>query len=150
MTRTTAIPQTFRIGELARRAGVRVDTVRYYEKRGLLPRPARLASGYRDFGPDSLRRLAFIRRAQRLGFSLEEIAELLRLSSDIRARCSDLRDVAAARRADIEARLRDLDRMRTALTQLMECCDADLELAQCPILECLPGGEVDAARPSCD
>ena len=150
MRRTTNDDRSWRIGELARRAGVRVDTVRYYEKRGLLPPAGRLASGYRDYGPQSLRRLGFIRRAQRLGFSLDEIAELLRLSEDVRARCSDMRELAVARRDDIEARLQDLERMRRALTQLLECCDHERELAQCPILECLPGDSEDAARPACD
>src|SRR5215467_5078830 len=96
------------IGELAKSAGVNVETVRYYERRGLLPKPPRGASGYRLFPPEALRRLQFIRRAQELGFSLDEICELLALRMSPKARCAAVKARAEAKIADIESRISTL------------------------------------------
>ena len=126
---------SFGIGALARRAGVSIDTVRYYEKSGLLAPEARLASGYRRYGDMQLSRLRFIRRAQELGFSLKDIQGLLGLSKQ--------RDVAKVKRAaerklaDVEARLASLTRVRDGLATLVATCPGHGRAADCPILQAL-------------
>jgi MerR family transcriptional regulator, copper efflux regulator len=125
------------IGRLAKEAGVNLETVRYYERQGLVPRPPRSASGYRLFPAEAARRLRFIRRAQELGFSLKEIRELLSLrvsrsttSADIRARADD-------KIADIEAKIRSLKSMKKTLRNLTRACAGCVPVAKCPILESL-------------
>ncbi len=130
--------ETLGIGALAQRAGVRIDTVRYYERSGLLAPKTRLQSGYRRYGSAELARLRFIRRAQTLGFSLKEIRELLTLSKG--------RDVARVKRAaqaklaDVEQRIAALQRMRDGLATLVAACPGHGEPTDCPILRAL-GGE---------
>lgn len=126
------------IGALARRAGVGIDTVRYYEREGLLKPMQRLASGYRRYSQHEVSRLRFIRKAQGLGFSLREIRELLALSShrDV----ARVRAKATARLADVEQRIAELQRVRTALTELIEACPGHGRAEDCPILQAL-GGE---------
>ncbi len=132
------------IGALAKRAGVRIDTVRYYERSGLLAPTSRLASGYRRYSEAELMKLRFIRRAQALGFSLKEIRELLALS--------EARDVARVKRAaqltlaGIEERIAALGRMRDALSGLVTACPGHGEPANCPILKAL--GEEDHDEPA--
>ena len=127
------------IGSLARRASVSIDTVRYYEKSGLLAPGARLPSGYRRYGDEQVSRLRFIRRAQELGFTLKDIRELLGLSKQ--------RDVARVKRAaqkklaDVEARLAALTRVRDGLATLVATCPGHGRAADCPILKAL--GEED-------
>ncbi|AWH17900.1 heavy metal-responsive transcriptional regulator [Stenotrophomonas sp. ZAC14D2_NAIMI4_7] len=125
------------IGQLAREAGVPIDTVRYYERQQLLPTAARSAGGYRIFGVQDLRRLRFIRRAKALGFTLEEIAELLALSDRHAQDMGSVRDTARARLADIEQRMVELQRMQAALSQLVDACPGHGALEQCPILAAL-------------
>ncbi|WP_459062107.1 MerR family transcriptional regulator [Stenotrophomonas sp. PSU-St15] len=125
------------IGQLARRAGVPIDTVRYYERQQLLPTAARSAGGYRIFGEQDLRRLRFIRRAKALGFSLEEIAELLALSDQHQHDMGSVRDTARTRLRDIEQRMNELQRMHAALSQLVEACPGNGALVHCPILAAL-------------
>lgn len=125
------------IGRLARAGGVNLETVRYYERRGLLPRPPRSASGYRLFPEESARRLRFIRRAQELGFSLKEIRELLSLRVSRRARSTDVRRRAEAKIADIEAKIKTLESMRRTLRKLATSCAGCGPLSECPILESL-------------
>src|SRR5690606_6813754 len=110
------------IGQLARQAGVPIDTVRYYERRGLLAPPARQPSGYRRYQADDLRRLRFIRRSKALGFTLEEIRELLRLSETRDADRSKVRALAEGRLADVEQRLRELAAVRDVLADLVSAC----------------------------
>jgi MerR family transcriptional regulator, copper efflux regulator len=123
------------IGTLARRAGARIDTVRYYERSGLLPPKLRLASGYRRYGATELARLRFIRRAQVLGFTLREVQELLALSRH--------RDVARVKRAaqakltDVERRIADLQRVRAGLRNLVAACPGSGRAEDCPILKAL-------------
>lgn len=134
------------IGKLARAAGVRIDTVRYYERRGLMPEPRRSASGYRHYAPDAVRRLRFIRRAQSLGFTLDEIGELLSLRADP-ANHAEVRAAARARRDDIEHRIRELSALRDSLDGLIrDCRAADRRGAECPILGVLEHG-FDGADP---
>lgn len=131
-----------KIGELARRAGVSVDTVRYYERNGILGKPQRTPSGYREYGRGDVRRLGFIRRAKALGFSLDEIRELLDLSGG-----TDMAAVRAAARdrlRDVEARIAELVRVRDALRGLVEACPGHGPADRCPILAALSGDDDDA------
>jgi Hg(II)-responsive transcriptional regulator len=127
------------IGQVARRAGVGVETVRFYERQGLLEEPARKASGYRQYDEEVVARLRFIRRAKELGFSLREISGLLALRHDPTATRADVRRRAEAKIADIEAKVRDLQRMRDALLQLTATCRGHGSVGTCPILEALAG-----------
>lgn len=130
-----------RIGEAARRAGVRVVTVRFYEAEGLLPPAARTEGGYRDLPASIVQRLRFIRRAQELGFTLAEIRAFL-AASDARGQlqAAQIRPVAEAKLADLETRIRDLRRVQKAIRTLLERGSPH---GDCPILAAL-GGEVDA------
>jgi Hg(II)-responsive transcriptional regulator len=125
------------IGQLARRAGVGIETVRFYERRGLLAEPARKGSGYRQYPEDVVDRLLFIRRAQGLGFSLREIADLLALRGDPAAACAEVKERAEARVAQIEDQIRDLQRMRDALFGLTGACPGHSAVSDCPILGAL-------------
>ena len=129
--------RTLTIGRLAREGGVNLETVRYYERRGLLPRPPRSASGYRLFPADAARRLRFIRRAQDLGFSLKEIRELLSPRVSQSARSADVRRRAEAKIADIEAKIKTLESMRRTLRKLTTNCPGCGPLSACPIIESL-------------
>ncbi|MGH9674251.1 MAG: MerR family transcriptional regulator [Bryobacteraceae bacterium] len=122
-------------GEVAKRAGVNLQTIRYYQRRGLLPEPPRSASGYRYFTEDAIRRVRFIKRGQELGFSLDELNDLLALRVRTGATCSDVRQRAEAKIADIDERMRALRTMRTALKRLAENCTGRGPVSECPILE---------------
>ena len=125
------------IGRLAREAGVNLETVRYYERRGLLSKPPRSASGYRLFPAEASRRLKFIRRAQELGFSLREIRELLSLRVSRNTTSAEIRSRAQAKIADIEAKIRSLESMKKTLRKLTKVCAGCVPVAECPILESL-------------
>ena len=125
------------IGQVARRAGVGVETVRFYERQGLLAPPDRTASGYRQYEEDAVWRLRFIRRAKELGFTLNEIKELLSLRLDATTTCADVRSRAQAKIADIEGKIHTLQRMRETLVKLTEACARRGTTGQCPILEAL-------------
>ncbi len=125
------------IGRLARQGGVNLETIRYYERQGLLPKPPRTAAGYRMFPRETGRRLRFIKRAQELGFSLNE---LLSLRMNQGAKSTDIRARAEAKVADIEQKIRALQGMKKALRRLTERCDGCSPLAECPILESLDEG----------
>ena len=127
-----------KIGQLARQAQVGIDTVRYYERHGLLPEPQRQASGYRIYDAHDLERLRFIRGAKALGFSLEEIRELHRLSSAEGQR-ADVRALAAHRLQDVETRLRELQAIRDVLAELVTQCSGQGPIAGCPIMETVIG-----------
>lgn len=126
---------THSIGRLASLAGVGIDTVRYYERSGLLQPAGRSASGYRRYGDDELRQLRFIRRAQRLGFTLQEIQELMTVSRQKGVRA--VRAAAKDKLADVELRIAELVRMRKALASLVDACPGHGALADCPILRAL-------------
>jgi MerR family mercuric resistance operon transcriptional regulator len=127
-----------RIGQIAAQAGVNIDTVRYYERRGLLDEPAREpSSGYRAFSPETVRVIRFIKRAQDLGFTLGEVKDLLRLREDRTASCAEVRASARAKIAAIDVKLRDLQRMKRALTLRVGSCTRNGSTRQCPILEAL-------------
>ncbi len=125
------------IGRLAKEAGVNLETVRFYERRGLLPRPPRSASGYRLFPVEAARRLRFIRRAQELGFSLKEVGELLSLRVSRRTTSAAIRARAKTKIADIQEKIRSLESMKKTLQKLTKVCDGCAPLAECPILDSL-------------
>ncbi len=125
------------IGRLAKEAGVNLETVRFYERRGLLPRPPRSASGYRLFPAEAARRLRFIRRAQELGFSLKEVGELLSLQVSRRTTSAAIRARAEAKIADIQRKISSLESMKKTLQKLTKVCDGCAPLAECPILDSL-------------
>lgn len=125
------------IGRVARSAGLAIDTVRYYEHEGLIEKPARSASGYRNYHPDVIARLRFIRQAKELGFSLHEIKELLSLRVTPGKSCADVRARAEAKIADVEQRIAQLDRMKRALAKLATACSGRGPTSECPILEAL-------------
>jgi MerR family mercuric resistance operon transcriptional regulator len=126
-----------RIGELSRRTGCNVETIRYYERIGLLPRPHRRGS-YREYDDDGVSALAFIRRARDLGFTLDEIRALLRLAPGGGTACAEARDLAAMHLADVRKRIADLRSMERALAAAVRQCDAG-EQPACPLIDALSG-----------
>ena len=133
---------SFAIGTIAKRAGVAVDTIRYYERSGLLPEPARRASGYRSYDEAALVQLRFIRRAKDLGFSLEEIRDLLSLSRDRQDGVRAVKRRAQQRLATMDARIADLQRVRAGLAALIDACPGRGRPERCPILCALTDAEV--------
>jgi MerR family transcriptional regulator, copper efflux regulator len=132
-----------RIGEVAREAGVGVETVRFYEQRGLIRQPPKpRTSGYRDYPVASVRRIRFIRRAQQLGFSLAEIVELLELESGDGDACIDVRRKAEAKLGEVAAKIGDLARIRGALETLIEACPGEGPARKCSILEAITDGDL--------
>jgi MerR family copper efflux transcriptional regulator len=129
------------IGTVAKRVGVAIDTIRFYEREGLLPEPERRASGYRSYGDGAIAQLRFIRRAKQLGFTLEEIRELLALSADRQRGVKAVKKRAQQRLAVIEQRIVDLQRVRDGLAQLVETCPGHGAPEQCPILRALSDAE---------
>lgn len=125
------------IGQVAKCSSVGVETVRFYERKGLLEEPPRRESGYRQYAQDVIRRIPFIKRAKELGFSLKEIGELLSLRIDPQTSCGEVKERAETKIADIDSKLRDLRRMQAALVQLAATCTGRGPIGQCPILEAL-------------
>lgn len=124
-------------GALARQGGVNLESIRFYEREGLLPKPPRTRSGYRVFTEESVRRVRFIKRAQELGFSLREIKELLALRFEPDTTCADVRERAETKLSDIDQKIRDLTRMKKVLARLTRACPGRGTVNQCPILESL-------------
>src|SRR5260370_3287037 len=131
-----------RIGEVAERGGVNLQTIRYYEREGLLPEPPRLESGYRMFPESTVRRVRFIKRAQELGFTLAEIRELLALRLDRHRSSSEVRTLAESKISGIEAKIRTLKAMKKALSGLTSQCSGCGPASDCPILESIESEEV--------
>jgi len=129
--------QALTIGHLAKESGVNLETVRYYERRGLLPKPPRSASGYRLFPAEATRRLRFIQRAKNLGFSLKEIRELLSLRASPNKTSAEIRTRTEAKIADVEAKIRTLASMKRTLLKLAKSCGGCGPIADCPILDTL-------------
>jgi Hg(II)-responsive transcriptional regulator len=135
------------IGQLAKQAGVGVETIRFYEREGLLAEPERRPSGYRQYAPEVVRRVRFIRHAKELGFALKEVQELLELRVDPISTCADVRKHAHAKIADIEGRILALARMKAVLERLARSCRGRGPTSECPILEVLDREEAaDASR----
>jgi MerR family transcriptional regulator, copper efflux regulator len=128
-------------GGLAKQAGVNLETVRFYERRAMLPKPPRTASGYRVFPPESVQRIRFIRRAQDLGFTLKEIKALLALSNAPVKNCGAVRGRAAQKIAEIEGKIAALTAMKNALEEISFACSGRNRAMVCPILESLGSDE---------
>jgi len=124
------------IGALSKQTGTNIETIRYYERVGLLPAPGRTAGGYRLYGPDHLKRLTFIRRARALGFSLAEVRRLLTLSDQRRRPCAEVRVVAAAHLEDVKGKIADLRQMERVLKETVARCDAGSG-SHCPMIDAL-------------
>ncbi|WP_024867909.1 heavy metal-responsive transcriptional regulator [Pseudoxanthomonas suwonensis] len=127
------------IGQLARQTQVAIDTIRYYEREQVLPPPRRSANGYREYGPDDVRRLRFIRRAKELGFGLDEIRGLLALSDNRSGDMAAVRATAREKLQLIEQRIEELQRVRDALQELVAACPGHGALSECPIMSALAG-----------
>jgi len=130
------------IGKAARKAGVGVETIRFYERKGLIAQPAKPQfSGFREYAPETVQRVRFIRHAQEIGFSLREIAELLSLRADPAADCSDVRARAAAKLVEVDRKMAQLARVRRGLKALIAACPGRGALRACSILEAFTDAE---------
>jgi Cu(I)-responsive transcriptional regulator len=125
------------IGDLARATDVKVVTIRYYEQAGLLPVPPRTEGNYRTYKPEHLRRLQFIRRLRDLGFTLEQVRDLLRLASDRNEPCDEVDRITHEHLADVEEKIRDLRKLASELRRLSRCCKGGGHIADCRIIEAL-------------
>lgn len=134
------------IGRAAKAAGVRIATIRFYERRGLIAQPRKPESGYRTYPPETVERVRFIRQAQEIGFSLAEVAELLSLRADPQADCADVRGRAIEKRAEVQTKLDRLSQMREALDELIASCPGGGEVKACTILDAMQR-EASAADP---
>jgi MerR family transcriptional regulator, copper efflux regulator len=129
------------VGELAKRCDVNAESIRFYEGKGLLPKPQRSASGYRMYSGETVQRLTFIKHAQTLGFSLKEIKELLVLRIDPKTTCADVRARSTAKMAEIDSKVHALLAMMKALKRIVASCSGRGPVSQCPILDSL--GDVE-------
>src|SRR5215467_9323358 len=129
------------IGKLARQAGVGVETIRFYEREGLLEEPPRRASGYRQYSEQVVTRLRFIKRAKLLGFSLKEISELLLLRVDSQTSCEEVKQRTEAKLVEVERKMVELQRMRHALLQVASLCTGQGPTSACPMLDALDQAE---------
>ena len=133
--------KTMTIGHTARRAGVGVETIRFYERRGLIKQPPKpVGSGFRVYPEETLQRIRFIREAQEIGFSLREIDELLALRANPAADSSDVRDRAIQKRIEVEQKIARLERIHSALEELISACPGKGALRRCSIMESLVNG----------
>ena len=129
--------ESLTIGQLAKQSGVGVETLRYYERQKLIPEPPRRRSGYRQYPPETVNRIRFIRRAKELGFSLKEIDELLALRAESAGQCAEVLARAQRKIDDIAQRIASLGRMKHALEQLANSCSKSGTSGDCPILDAL-------------
>jgi MerR family mercuric resistance operon transcriptional regulator len=134
--RANTKPRGLGIGETARRSGCNIETVRYYERIGLLPEPPRSAGGHRLYGGDAVRRLGFIRRARQLGFAVDDIRSLLRLVDGKAVSCAKVLTVVDRQREDVRRRLADLKRIQSVLSEMAATCDGG-DVPDCPIIDAL-------------
>lgn len=130
-----------RIGELAATTGTRAETIRYYEKEGLLPPPARTSSNYRSYGSAHRQRLSFIRRARDLGFRLDDVRELLTLADDKSRPCGAVDRIATAHLDEIDAKIADLGKMRMELARMLTTCRQGT-IGDCRIIETLGPSDI--------
>jgi len=130
------MPKARTIGRVAEEAGVNVETVRYYQRQGLLSNPPRPQRGFRQYPRESVERIRFIKRAQRLGFTLPEIRELLDLDD---GHCEEVLTLAEGKLAEMDARIRDLSRMRDSLSELVRQCREGEGRPECPLIRSMAG-----------
>jgi Hg(II)-responsive transcriptional regulator len=129
----------YKIGKTAKLAGVNKETIRYYERRNLIPEPDRMDSGYRLFSQHHVDQIRFIKRAQELGFTLSEIEDLLNLKMDEGTTCSEIKREAELKYQDVVSKIEDLNRIKETLTNLIDSCTGSGPKGDCPILEALEG-----------
>lgn len=125
------------VGKVAARAGVKIDTLLYYERQGVIAPPERNGSNYRIYTEDAVLRVRFVKRAQELGFTLAEIKQLLELRVSEDASCADVRDQALAKVTDLDQKIRSLQAMRRVLSKLADECSGQGPVSECPILDAL-------------
>jgi MerR family mercuric resistance operon transcriptional regulator len=123
------------IGQVARQTGVTVETVRFYEKQGLIAAPCRSPAGYRQYPPETVKRVRFIQRAKEVGFTLKDIGELLALRQAPGTSCADIKRHATQKIDEVDRKLRDLNRIRDALGRMIVKCSGTGAVSECPILE---------------
>ena len=138
--------ETRTIGKLAAAAGVTVETIRYYESRGLIDQPPKPPQGFRRYSLDAVTRIQCIKRAQELGFTLTEVAELLDLRVHADSLCDEVREQAEAKITDIKEKIRTLQRMEQTLSDLVQSCEQRTPTGTCPILQALTSGKKDHAH----
>ena len=124
------------IGKLSQQSGVNIETIRYYEKIGVMPAPGRSAGGFRIYGPDHLKRLSFVRRGRQLGFSLDEIRNLLRLVDGHGHTCAEVHALMLSHLAEIRRKIRDLRRLQRAMAEMAARCSGE-SVPECPIVDAL-------------
>ena len=126
-----------KIGQVAKAAGVGIDAIRFYERQGLLQEPDRRPSGYRNYTPEAVLDLQFIKRAKELGFSLKEIGDLLRINREPNSTATEVKKFAEQKLADLEGKIRSLQRMKKALRKIAESCPGRGPISDCSILQSL-------------
>ena len=136
------------IGQLAKQVGLPVETIRFYEREGLISTPQRSASGYRQYPPATVRQLQFIQRAKDLGFTLRDIGELLQLRKTAGTSCGDIKLRALGKLDDVNRKIADLERIRDSLQDMVARCKTSTDLSDCPILESLEFDDRSVARAS--
>lgn len=124
------------IGALSKQSGVNIETIRYYERVGVMPKPRRSAGGYRMYGPDHLKRLTFVRRGRELGFSLDELRDLLRLVDGHSYTCAEVHELAVEHLAEIRRKISDLRRLQRVMSEMAAECSGD-RIPECPIIDAL-------------
>jgi MerR family mercuric resistance operon transcriptional regulator len=125
------------IGILAKETGVGVETVRFYERKGLIKQPSKRGLSYRQYVPDDIKRIIFIKRAQELGFTLKEIQNLLNLNTNPRTTCSDVKERAISKVQEVKAKIKDLQRMKATLEEMVGSCgESKKAVSECRILDC--------------
>lgn len=132
-----AADKAYTRGKLAKLARVGIEAIRFYEQKGLLSRPKRLPSGYRQYSPDTVKRLLFIQQAKELGFSLKEISGLLSLRVNPSCSCKEVKNLAEEKVRDIKVRIQGMKKIERALTKLITSCQGQGPTSDCPILEAL-------------
>ena len=137
MLASTKPDRLMKIGELSALSGLSIDTIRFYEKQGLIPPPRRTDTNYRMYDADTPRRLIFIRKARDLGFTLQEIGQLLALSEDGHAGAGDVKERAQAKLRDLDRKISEMKAMRLSLEKLVSTCSGDGPSYECPILAAL-------------
>jgi DNA-binding transcriptional MerR regulator len=135
MAETSLLP-----GQLARRAGITQEALRYYERRGLLPAPVRAANGYRRYGPTAVKVIGFIKRAQGMGFTLAEIREFMEIAGNPRAKCTGVCSAIEVKLRELDAQMKALESGRRRLKRLLRSCPGDVPIRECPIVTSLTDG----------
>ena len=132
--------ETLTRGQVAKDAGIGIETVRFYEQKGLIPKPKRSNAGYRQYDPETIKRVQFITKAKELGFSLSEISELLSLKANTRSKCRKVKQVASYKIQEIEQKIAGLKKMNRVLNKLVKTCQSSQPTTACPILDALDEG----------